>query len=182
MTINTPDGHYSVTSKTQGNLNTFLGAAGTFLGLANGGMSLMGNRNGFGRGNDYNDCQRTPDSRYVTKGELDLIQQLMHKDQEIASKDSTIALKDSESYTDQKLVEVYANLEKQIQRVTDKMENMREKQTDINTQQAIYNATANSAIDVLKSQVAQIASVTKLYIPQANICHNGCGCGCNGND
>lgn len=41
-------------------------------------------------------------------------------------------------------------------------------------------ATANpSDPDALKSQVASLASVTKVFIPSTNVCQTGCGCGCN---
>ena len=52
-------------------------------------------------------------------------------------------------------------------------------QQAVNAEQMAYNAAANANIDVLKSQVASLSSVTKLMIPSGNVCQMGCGCACN---
>lgn len=169
MQIKTNDGTYSVGSN--GKTNTALG-----LGIAGLATALLGG-NVLG-GVAPNVGQTTPEGRFVTKAELDMLMQLQNKDLELAKCSSTLALKESENYTDKKLVEVYANMEKQINRVSDKMEADRRAQEQINAQQMAYNAAANANIDVLKSQVASLASVTKVYIPSSNICQSNC-CGCN---
>lgn len=170
MQIRTNEGTYNVGSN--GKTNTALG-----LGIAGLATALLGG-NIFGGGIAPNMGQNTPDGRFVTKAELDMSMQLQNKDLELAKCSSALALKESESYTDKKLVEVYANMETQINRVSDKMEADRRAQEQINAQQMAYNAAANANIDVLKSQVASLASVTKVYIPSANICQGNC-CGCN---
>lgn len=168
MQIKTADGTYSVGSN--GKTNTALG-----LGIAGLATALLGGGNIFG---GMAQPQATPDGRFVTKAELDMSMQLQAKDLELAKCNSELALKESEAYTDKKLVEVYANMETQINRVSDRMEADRRAQEQINAQQMAYNAAANANIDVLKSQVASLASVTKVYIPSANICQSQC-CGCN---
>lgn len=170
MQIKTNDGTYSVGSNGKTNTALGLGIAGLATALLGGGGIL---------GGVAQQPQTTPDGRFVTKAELDMSMALQAKDLEIAKANSTIALKDSESYTDRKLVEVYANMETQINRVADRMEADRRSQEAINAQQMAYNASANANLDVLKSQVASLASVTKVYIPSANICQSQC-CGCNG--
>lgn len=170
MQIKTNDGTYSVGSN--GKTNTALG-----LGIAGLATALLGG-NIFGGGIAPNTGQNTPDGRFVTKAELDMSMQLQAKDLELAKCNSALALKESESYTDKKLVEVYANVETQINRVSDRMEADRRAQEQINAQQMAYNAAANANIDVLKSQVASLTGVTKVYIPSSNICQSNC-CGCN---
>lgn len=166
MQIKTNEGTYNVGSN--GKTNTALG-----LGIAGLATALLGGGNILGMGQP-----QTPDGRFITKAELDMSMQLQAKDLELAKCNSELALKESEAYTDKKLVEVYANMETQINRVSDRMEADRRAQEQINAQQMAYNASANANIDVLKSQVASLASVTKVYIPSANICQSQC-CGCN---
>lgn len=171
MTIETPKGHETVTSASQGNLNTVLGAAGTLLGLMNGGVNVLG------MGNTRQ--ATTPCGEYVTRHELDLVQQLQTRDIELAKKDSELAIQKSENYTDKKLVEVTTYVDSKINRLADKVETYHIAQQEVNAQQMAYNAAANASIDVLKSQIAALSGVTKVYIPQSNICDNGCACGCN---
>ena len=85
----------------------------------------------------------------------------------------------SENYTDKKLVEVTQYLDTKLRRVEDKVDANKDAQQAVNAQQMAYNAAANASIDVLKSQVASLSSVTKLFIPSSNVCQTGCGCGCN---
>lgn len=123
-----------------------LGIAGTALGLLNGGAGLLG---GWGRG----ECsENTPVSRY----ELGL-------QQEIAAKDSRIGLLESNIYTDQKLADVY-------ERLTTKMNGMKDEQAAVNMAQAAYNAGNTAAVSVIQSQVAQLMGLTKLVIPNGSVC------------
>ncbi len=123
-----------------------LGIAGTALGLLNGGAGLLG---GWGRGA----CsENTPVSRY----ELGL-------QQEIAAKDSRIGLLESNIYTDQKLADVY-------DRLTTKMNGMKDEQAAVNMAQAAYNAGNTAAVSVIQSQVAQLMGLTKLVIPNGSVC------------
>lgn len=176
MTIKTSDGTQNVVGEGQGLYNTIASSAGVLLGLMNGGYSLLGNN---GR-NGHAGCQsHTEDGRYVTKSELNLVQQLQQKDLEIASKDSTIALKESEAYTDKKLVEVYANLENQNLRQDAKIESVREALQNFKAEQMQWNATATGTMSSIATQVAALQGITKLFVPSTNVCNTGCGCGCN---
>lgn len=181
MQINTTDGMRNVTSQSQGNLNTFLGAAGTFLGLANGGANMLGwgNRgrygdgygnNGYGFNGYFNNFD--PNSRLITKAEFDL-------GTENTTLKAELALQRSENYTDKKIVEATTYLDTKIGKLEDKVDIIKDQQQHINAQQMAYNAAANASIDVLKSQIANLATITKVYVPEGNVCHQGCGCGCN---
>lgn len=167
MQIKTSNGDYDVASKGLGNTALGLGIAGLATSLLGGGASLLGmGRNGMTA--NPND----PDARFVTKSETNLIQ-------ENSSLKTELAIQKSENYTDKKLVEVTQYLDTKLRRVEDKVDANKDAQQAVNAQQMAYNAAANANIDVLKSQVASLTSVTKLFVPSSNVCQTGCGCGCN---
>lgn len=212
-----------------------LGIAGTALGLLNGGLGLIGNQRspwsydngygphgtwGYGPGIWYGpgsfanpetqailrEHERF-DNKYVSEKEMDMNSKIMARDGEIA------VLK-SEKYTDQKLVEVYANFEKQINGVKDKVDANRDRADDrlaiafekanakmdvirdqgaaalaaiaqkldakidcnktfqdgVNAQQLAYNGTNNATICCMKNQIEDIKGLTKLVIPNYNLC------------
>ena len=168
MQIKTNDGNYDVASKGLGNTALGLGIAGLATSLLGGGVSLLG----MGRCNGMTDHPCDPDSRFVTKSETDLIQ-------ENSTLKNELAIQKSENYTDKKLVEVTTYLDAKMRKLEDKVDANKDTQQAINAQQMAYNAAANANIDVLKSQVASLTSVTKLFIPSSNVCQTGCGCGCN---
>lgn len=171
MLIKTEHGDHNVTGQGQGNLNTVLGAVGT-LGTIMGGGSMLGGwgmNGGYGRNGYYN--PNDPLSRVITKAEADLMQ-------ENGTLKSENAILKSEGYTDKKLVEVTTYLDTKLRRLEDKVDANKDMQQAVNAQQMAYNAGANAQIDVLKSQVAALTGVTKVYIPSSNVCDNGCGCGC----
>ena len=116
---------------------TALGIIGTALGgLANaGGLLNMGGG-----------------SNYITKDEACLMQ-------ELSSKDSKISLLEADKYTDQKLTDVYKDLNAQISNL----------QAQI-AHQAVYNATMNGTIGCIQSQIAQLQSLTKLVVPNTSVC------------
>lgn len=167
MVIKTEHGDHNVTGQGQGNLNTVLGAVGAFGTLMGGGSLLGGNGGVLGRGGYYN--QNDPDSRVITKAEADLMQ-------ENGTLKSQLALKESEGYTDKKLVEVTTYLDTKLRRLEDKVDANKDMQQAVNAQQMAYNAGANAQIDVLKSQVAALTGVTKVYIPSSNVCDKSCDC------
>lgn len=167
MQIKTQNGDYDVASKGLGNTALGLGIAGLATSLLGGGASILGmGRNGMTA--NPND----PDARFVTKSETNLIQ-------ENATLKTELAIQKSENYTDKKLVEVTQYLDTKLRRVEDKVGANKDAQQAVNAQQMAYNAAANANIDVLKSQVASLTSVTKLFVPSSNVCQTGCGCGCN---
>lgn len=127
-----------------------LGIAGTALGLINGGWgNLLGGMNGCGG----NCCgENTAVNRY----ELNLVQ-------EIAAKDAHIGLLEADKYTDQKIVEVYKDLQGQITAIKDN-------QTAVNMQQAVYNGTNTATISCMQQQIAALQGLTKLVVPNSSVC------------
>ena len=93
----------------------------------------------------------------VCKGDLKL---LMEKDAEIARLNS-------EKYADKNSIEVYKYFD-----------DLRAAQNEKWTEQAVINATVNSGINVLNSQVQTVAntlaSITKVAVPTSSICNFGC--------
>lgn len=168
MQVKTNDGNYDVASKGLGNTALGLGIAGLATSLLGGGASLFN----LGRGNNGMTANPTdPDARFVTKSETNLIQ-------ENSTLKTELAIQKSENYTDKKLVEVTQYLDGKVRRLEDKVDANKDAQQAVNAQQMAYNAAANANIDVLKSQVAALSSVTKLMIPSGNVCQTGCGCAC----
>lgn len=125
-----------------------LGIAGTALGILNGGLGGI-----FGSNNITNVCS---DNTCVNRYELDL-------ENKIVSKDSEIALLKSNIYTDQKLTEVYSNLQAQLNTIKDN-------QNAVNMQQAVYNGTNTATISCIQSQIAQLQGLTKLVVPNTSVC------------
>ena len=132
-----------------------LGIAGTALGLLNGGAGLLGSV-----GTRGGCCsESTPVNRYE-----------MTMSQELATKDGQIALLTSERYTDERLVEVYKDLNSQIGALNDKIQANRDEQNAVNCQQAVYNGTMNTTVSCIQGQVAQLMGLTKLVVPNASVC------------
>ena len=169
MQVKTNDGNYDVASKGLGNTALGLGIAGLATSLLGGGATLLG----MGRGGNGMTANPTdPEARFVTKSETNLMQ-------ENTTLKTELAIQKSENYTDKKLVEVTQYLDGKVRRLEDKVDANKDAQQSVNAQQMAYNTAANANIDVLKSQVAQLSSVTKTMIPSSNVCQMGCGCGCN---
>lgn len=151
-----------------------LGIAGTALGLLNGGL---GNIFG-GWGANANCHENMPVNRY----ELGL-------QQENASLKSQIALRDANTYSDQKLLEVYKYFDGELKDIRSTM-------CANDKAQAVINAKFESGFAILNTQVASInntiANLTKTVIPNSSVCPGwgtvavqatGCGscCGYNAN-
>jgi ribosomal protein L29 len=154
MKIKGMDGHeYNVTGQGQGNFNT-VGAAGGIGWIA----EKLTNGNFFnGGGNGNCGCQGgCSDNMLVNRYEMSMQQAL-------AAKDARIALLESNIYNDQKLTEVYKDLNSQIRTI-------KEQQDAINMQQAVYNGTNTAAISCIQSQIAQLYGLTKLVIPNGSVC------------
>ena len=83
----------------------------------------------------------------------------MQKDQEIARLETENALLRSNTYADQKNIELYKYVDGRF----------REFEQAI-AQQAVYNATNTSTIACLQNQVACLQALTKVVIPGTNIC------------
>ena len=165
MTIKGMNGeNYNVTGQGQGNYNTVGASAGiaSFLGL-NAGNILGGgcyNRNMAAGPVEVITSEDKPISRYEAA--------MMDK---LAAKDGEIALLKANTYTDQKLADVYDRLLTRIN--LDKNE-----QNAINMNQAVYNGTNTSTLACMKQQIADLAALSELVVPQRKVCDTGC-CGCN---
>ena len=134
-----------------------LGIAGTALGLLNGGTNLLGMHTA-NAGNGV--CS---ENQYVNRYEMTLTQA-------ISSKDWEIALLKSERYTDERLVEVYKDLNRQINAVNEKIQANRDEQNAVNCQQAVFNGTMTSTVGCLQQQIACLQSLTKVVIPKDSVC------------
>ena len=122
------------------------GIAGLSLGVLNamGGCGLLS-----GLFNGGNCCS---ENTAVNRYELNLTQ-------EIASKDARIGLLASQVYVDQKLTEVYKDLNAQVNAIQAQL-----------SQQAVYNATLNGTVSCIQGQIAQLQSLTKLVVPNTSVC------------
>lgn len=169
MRIKGMDGHeYSVASAATGNAALTTGIIGTALGVLN-----NGNGNGLLGGLFGNNCNNrysnepiqvlTSEDRAISRYEAGMMDKM-------AAKDSEIALLKSNTYTDQKLADVY-------DRLITKINANKEEQTAINMQQAVYNGTNNATVSCLQGQIAQLASLSQLVVPSRNVCDTGCNCG-----
>jgi hypothetical protein len=97
----------------------------------------------------------------------------------IAELETEVKLRDANTYTDQKLLDLYKYFDGENKQI-------RADICDMRAQQGVINANLMSSIDVLKSQAADtrslVASITKTAVPTSAICNFGCGCSsCNGN-
>lgn len=154
MRIKGADGHESnVTGQGQGNLNTVLGAIGTYGALNTGALGgLLGGLGGYRGGCGGCGSGDMPITRY----EATMLQ-------ELGAKDSKIALLESNIYTDQKIADVYERLNVKIQANKDA-------QDAVNLQQATYNAANTAAIGCMQNQIAQLFGITKLVVPNTSVC------------
>lgn len=106
----------------------------------------------------------TSDDKPVSRYEAAMMDKL-------AQKDGEIALLKANTYTDQKLADVYDRLLSRIN--ADKSE-----QNAINMNQAVYNGTNTATLACMKQQIADLAALSELVVPQRKVCDTGC-CGCN---
>lgn len=81
------------------------------------------------------------------------------KDAEIAKLQTEIKLRDANTYTDQKLLEVYQYIDGRLRGVEGQI-----------SQQAVYNATNTAALNCMQGQIAQLMGLTKLVVPNSSIC------------
>jgi hypothetical protein len=118
-----------------------LGIAGTALGLLNGGLPGLG----FGGNNCH---ENTPVNRYEAS-----------QSARIAELETEVKLRDANTYTDQKILDLYRYVDGKFEGVNAAI-----------CQQNVYNATNTAAINCLNGQIAQLMSLTKCVIPASSIC------------
>lgn len=77
----------------------------------------------------------------------------------IAELESEIKLRDANTYTDSKMLDMYKDINSRLRGIEEQI-----------AQQAVYNASNNGMIGCLQSQVAALMGMTKMVIPDSNIC------------
>lgn len=128
------------------------GVAGTALGLGagalgvellNGGIGgLLGNRNAMYCNEDHTV------NRYEASQAA-----------RIAQLETEVKLRDANTYTDQKLLEVYQYFNGKVGCIESQI-----------AQQAVYNATNTAQLGCMAQQIAALNSLTKVVIPTSSIC------------
>ena len=124
-----------------------LGIAGTALGVLNGGIpNLLGGVMGARTAGCCNEDHTV--NRYEAAQQA-----------RIAELETEVKLRDANTYTDQKLLELYRYVDGKFGCVEGQI-----------AQQAVYNATNTATLACLQNQVAALQSLTKVVIPAANVC------------
>lgn len=134
-----------------------LGIAGTALGVLNGGLgNLLG---GLGVGNGCNGWNRgmpviaeCSDNQVVNRYEASMAAR-------IADLETEVKLRDANTYTDQKLLELYKYFDGKLEHVDHKL-----------CDQAVWNTAQTGTINCMAGQIAQLYGLTKLVVPNSSIC------------
>jgi hypothetical protein len=146
-----------------GIIGTVLGSIGTAAATGNG-AGLLNNIVGGGN------CPRAVCSEDHLVNRYEAAQEA-----KISELQTQIALRDANTYSDQKLLEVYKYFDGEIKDIRTTICANREAQ-------AVVNANLNASVVALNGQVAAtaatLAGITRTAVPQSSICNFGCGC-CN---
>lgn len=144
------------------------GVAGTALGLGAGALGvqlLNGNMNGllgnlFGN-NNHNTVEMLIAAAALNgrSGEHDYDRYDARKDARIAELETEVKLRDANTYTDQKLLEVYQHFDRKLEHVDHKL-----------CEQAVWNTAQTGTISCMAQQIAALQGLTKLVIPGTSIC------------
>lgn len=78
---------------------------------------------------------------------------------EIARLSTEVKLRDANTYTDQKLIEMYRYVDGKFGCVESQI-----------AQQNVYNATNTATLNCISGQIAQLQSLTKLIVPITSVC------------
>ena len=110
-------------------------------------------------------CQATAcsDNQAVNRYEATMMQVM-------AAKDGEIAILKSEKYTDEKLVEVYKDLNSQIAGVKAIIQANKDEQYQVNLQQATYNGVNTATLNCMQQQINQLLGITKVVVPNTSVC------------
>lgn len=122
-----------------------LGIAGTALGLMAGGLNGTGLFNGIGS----NGCSA---DHFVNRYEAE-------QSARIAELETEVKLRDSNIYTDGKILDLYKYVDGKFGIVENQL-----------CDQRVYNATNTATISCIQGQIAQLASLTKVVVPNTSIC------------
>lgn len=131
-------------SKGQVNLNTVLGAIGTY-GAVGGGNLLGGILGG-------NNCGGCGENAFINRYESGMAAR-------ISELETEVKLRDANFYTISELGKLRDYVDSRFTGVEREI-----------SEQRVYNAAANSAIACIQGQVAQLMGVTKLVIPNTSVC------------
>lgn len=144
-----------------------LGIAGTALGVLNGGGALCNLFGGNRVSNAATDmaammavANAAPRTAPCTCSEDHTINRYeATQSARIAELESEIKLRDANTNTDSKMLDMYKDINSRLRGIEEQI-----------AQQAVYNATNNGLIGCLQSQVAALQAMTKMVIPDTNIC------------
>jgi hypothetical protein len=124
------------------------GIAGTALGLSIGSLGLQALGGGFGNILGGGGGCTHGYSRYDAE-----------KDSRIAALETEVKLRDANTYTDQKLLEMYKYVDGKFGIVEAQL-----------CEQRVYNATNTAAIACVQGQVAELMALTKRVVGNGSIC------------
>ena len=168
MIIKGHDGEsHNVTGQGQGNLNTVLGAIGSYGTLMNGGLNGLFGGYGYNRNAPLEVV--TSDDRPISRYEASMMDKL-------AAKDSENALLRSQIYTDQKLVETTTYLSGKINDLAAEVRANKDAQEALNREQAVYNGVNTATLNCIKGQIAELQSLSELIVPARKVCNTCCNC------
>lgn len=122
-----------------------LGIAGTALGLLSNG-SIVGN--GIVGRNVAFSGENTPVNRYE-----------LEREQKIADLQSQIALRDANTYSDQKMLELYQYVDGRLRGVEAQI-----------CQQSVINAQVTANLSCMQNTINTLEGMTKVVIPINNVC------------
>ena len=77
----------------------------------------------------------------------------------IADLETEVKLRDANTYTDQKLLELYKYFDGKLEHVDHKL-----------CDQAVWNTAQTGTINCMAGQIAQLYGLTKLVVPNTSIC------------
>lgn len=133
-------------SNAKANAGLATGIIGTSLGaiasgvLGNGGINLFGNN------------ANCPDNMPINRYEANL----MRENDQLRTQ---VALRDANTYTDQKLLELYSYVNGKLDGVNAQL-----------CQQAVVNAQVTANLSCMQQQIAVLNGLTKTVIPIGNVC------------
>ena len=125
-----------------GNAGLTTGIIGTAGWLLNGGLGNL-----FGGGNCQN-SDNMPVNRYEAQ-----------QNARIAELETEVKLRDANTYTDQKLLEVYRHFDNKFERVGRQL-----------CDQAVWNTAQTGTINCMAQQIAALQGLTKLIVPATSVC------------
>ena len=122
-----------------------LGIAGTALGVLNGGL---GNLLGGWNANNCGCSENMLVNRYEAA-----------KDARISELETEVKLRDANTYTDQKLLDMYRFVNNKFERIDHQL-----------CEQAVWNTAQTGTISCMAQQIAVLNGLTKTVIPASSIC------------